>query len=455
MPLNPTQIGMGVHETPGGTVSFTAAPATKLSPITAGFLGIKPDAAGEFWTGGGNPNPGANPWDELIAYKGPQLGVAPTPTAISDPMMGGGKRYVPGGSPGDTPGATPIGGIVTSTGNPVARPPGRGGGPAGPSMGPGTVGGTPGGGMPTGGPTNWGAPGAPSPWGGTPQGDNENRNVSFGGLDPRLDSLYQFALQQAIGQYGNPNGQTFYGGPTVAQLTPDELAAQDMLRGSVGSLQGIASGATGLFDDLIARGRDPANDPTLNTAIQGTLGDMRQQVMDPGGIFSQIRGNAVAGGSYGGSRQGVLESLGTQRFADQVGRVSGDMRLTGRNQNIQNALSAVGQIPTITGAVTAPAGVLGAVGAQNRDMDQRNMDANLREWAYNVTEPDRRLDALFGRIGAAPLGGWQAGSATVGEGLMPGAGATGGGTSNAQNWGAGIAGAVSIFDILKRAGLFG
>lgn len=281
------------------------------------------------------------------------------------------------------------------------------------------------------------------------QSGNENRGVSLTGVDPRLDALFTGALGEAVNRYRDPNGRTFYEGPTVAGLTPDEIAAQDNLRWTAGQMGGTAMNGYNYLNTLLGRATNPQDDPTLNAAISSTMTSMDQQATDPGGVFSTIRGNSLANGSYGGTRQGVMEGVAAGRLAQAKANTEAQMRLAGRTENINAAQNGINSMGQITSMATTPATLLGAVGGQNRDMSQRVMDDNLRRWGYNSTIGDTRLDQLFNRINSAGLGGYTAQSSF----LSPDALRTGQ-TSTAQNVMGGLAGAGALISLLRNAGIF-
>jgi hypothetical protein len=294
-----------------------------------------------------------------------------------------------------------------------------------------------------------GTPGAPqpfNPFGGTPQGNTENRNVNQVGLDPRLDSLYQYALQQAMQRYADPNGSQFYGGPTVAGFNTDDLAAQGQLRQAAGMVGGSAGSGLNFMNTMMGRATNPMMDPVLNSNIDAMTRDTLQSAYDPNGVFGQIDDSSLNNGSFGGTRQGVAQGVAQGRLADVIAKNSAMMRLGGQQQNIQAALGALGQTPNSLALATAPATMTGAVGQQERAMQQAQFDDQLRRWGYNTTEPDRRLQNLFSMIGAAPLGGYQTGSSTIGHDLIPGAN---GGTSGWQQALGGIAGGSALWSLLS------
>lgn len=375
-------------------------------PVFGGWLNGKPVNAD------GTPFVGATPTS------------APAPGVTPPPQNGAPPPQQAGTTPPPASGVTP---------NPAARPAGFG-----PTTPP-PPGATP-------------PPGAGDPWAGWPgQSNTENRSYGRTGLDPRLDALFNQALQSAMSRFSDPNGQQFYSGPTVAGLTPDEIAAQNQMRTTAGNAQPFASSGMDYFNTMLGRATNPQDDPTLNAAIDATKQGITQSATDPGGVFATIRGNAIANGNYGGSRQGIAEGVAQGRLNDTLARTEADMRMTGRSQDLNAAQGVLNAAPNIQSNAMFPSSILSGVGAQNRGVDQANMDAALRAWAYNSYEPDRRLQNLFGLLGSAPLGTTGQTSTTVGSDLVPGAN---GGTSTAQNLVGGAAAAGGIWNILRGLGIF-
>ena len=232
------------------------------------------------------------------------------------------------------------------------------------------------------------------------------------GLDPRLDAFFQYILGEGLNAYNDPNGRTYYQGQTVAGLTPDEIAAQNLLRQFANS-GGLGPQALQYYQAALGRGVNPGQGGEADAAIEATLTDMRRQATDPGGLFSQIRGGAQTSGQVGGSRQGVLEGVGLGRVADAMGRTSANMRLGLREQDIGAASGALAQSPNVANVSMLPGQILSGIGTQNRMIDQALLDQGFNAWAYQNSERDRRLMQLLGIGAGTPLCGWSSGSSTL------------------------------------------
>jgi hypothetical protein len=407
-PVGPrTQPGPG--PAPGqGPINLVGDQANQVGAQTTQVNGQKPPPGyqGAYTTG---PNGEFMPlWSG--GYQMPAPGGSPPPWMQGGYDMQG--HYSPGmpagaqsfGAPGDQPGASqPFPGY-----SPAGYPPGSG------------------------------------PPSGNP-GNNQNTNTTQTGIDPRLAGIYNYATQQALARFSDPNGMQFYGGPTVAQFNPDDLAAQQALRQAAGAQAGTAQGGNQFLTAMLQRAVNPGADPTLNNAIDSTNAATMKAAFDPNGIFAQLRGGATEAGAVGGSRQGAMEGVAAGRLADTIANNTAQMQLQGRRDNVNAALGASGNIPNYENMAMAPASMLGAVGSQERAMTQGNYDDQLRRWAYNTYEPDRRLQNLFSLLGATPQQGWSSSTNTVGNDLLPGAN---GGTSGTQNWLGALGGAGALWSLL-------
>lgn len=402
-------LGAGATPAAGGTAkSGGAAPAPAINPQPAPAPVAQPAPAGDIWGG-------VDPFDYALGARGPGGAV------------GGGNT--------DLMLRIPPGMTVEEWQRTQGNPFGGGGNPG--------AGSTPNPYMP---PTTFQNK---TPWGGAAAAGNENRGYNTYGLDPRLDSAMQFALQQALARYSDPNGRTFYSGPTVAGLTPDELAAQNLLRGLSGTAGSMGTGAQSYLETLLSNATNPQNDATLNAAIAATLKDTVQQAKDPGGIYSQIRQDALSNGALGGTRQGVAEGVASGRLADTLARTSAEMRLAGRGQNLNAAGQGLTQIPNISSALTLPASLLAGVGGQNRAQEQAYMDDLLRRWGYNTSMEDTRLQNLLNMVNGTNLGGYNAAQSWLSDAALN----RGGGTSTAQNIAGGAAAAGGIWTLLRDMGI--
>ena len=110
--------------------------------------------------------------------------------------------------------------------------------------------------------------------------------------------------------------------------------------------------------------------------------------------------------------QGALTSanIGNQfRLGEAQRQTQGSLGLTGALGNLfgegqRAGLSAAQLSPTLTAGMTAPGEILGAVGGQQRGMEQANIDEAMRKYNYEQQLPFMKL-AEFANQTRGPFGG--------------------------------------------------
>lgn len=231
---------------------------------------------------------------------------------------------------------------------------------------------------------------------------------------------FQWGLQQARDMVEQP--YTPYGGQMVAGMTPDQMAAQQMTRQQAGdkSMLNVGQGFTtgilggqGQFD--VQRNQFAGENPYLDQMI----GNAQQDVVDAWsrnelpGISSQFN----AGGAYGGSAHQQALSSSQQNLADQLGRISTNLRgqdYTNQQQLDESYLArqqqawdsgqgrqmqALGMVPGLDQAGYYGAQQLGQQGLQQQLTDQAVLDANYGQFAESRDWQANRLGLLGNMLG--------------------------------------------------------
>ena len=238
--------------------------------------------------------------------------------------------------------------------------------------------------------------------------------TNFGGdYEDVLQKYSTTALQQAedvanLGYQG-------YGGERVAGFSPTELAGRE--RAAELAQLGLGMPQVEQAADIAAQAaqfsyRDPAlvqeyMNPFLQGALDPTLRAIReQQTQTLQGLGSQ----AQAAGAFGGSRQGVVEAQTLGRFGQQMGDVIG----TGYAQAFDRATNLMGdeQARQLAGASAlsqaanqlrsvgyADADVLRTLGAEERGLQQSQMEADYNEYLRSQAFPYQSLQARLSPLG--------------------------------------------------------
>jgi hypothetical protein len=176
---------------------------------------------------------------------------------------------------------------------------------------------------------------------------------------------------------------------------------------------------------------DVENNPYLRQAVDSAMSAVGQKYTDAGGEFSQIRAGANEAGQYGGSRHGVAEGIAAGRAAGEMADIGTNMYTAAYDKGQDTFARTMALAPSALDAMTQPANWMSAVGAQQENVAQQQLDydAMAREWELN--SPWLGLQNYANIVyGAGSGGGTSTGTSTVGGGsrnsLM---GAVGGGLS--------------------------
>jgi len=214
------------------------------------------------------------------------------------------------------------------------------------------------------------------------------------------EPFFKNAYQEAFRQF-NQGGPQFFGGPTVAGFSPQQLDSQRQLQGQItpqlqqlGQMQ--LGGLQRQFD--IGQGNAPLN--PISSQLQASI--TNPILRDLEAQQSNIGSGATLSGAFGGSRQQLLNdqaSLGAgERLQDSLARATLDKQAQEANilQNAQGQAGGVRQ-----GLVAGPS-LLGGVGQQQQGLNQQLIDASRQRFDFGQNSQQQQLAKLFGFLGGRP-----------------------------------------------------
>jgi hypothetical protein len=127
------------------------------------------------------------------------------------------------------------------------------------------------------------------------------------------------------------------------------------------------------------------SNPYMAQAMQAAVDPIYQRLERQ--TLPGIGSGAVAGGQYGGSRQGIAEGLAmsdANRLAlNTTSQMANDMY----SQNLDSMVKGLALSPQTMGLQTAPGQTLGAVGEQQRAMEQAGIDEAMQRHAFEQNAP--------------------------------------------------------------------
>lgn len=201
-------------------------------------------------------------------------------------------------------------------------------------------------------------------------------------LSPEQKALFDLG-EPYLKQYASTPLQQF-SGSGIAQLTPEELQAQQLYKnaaaGNITNLSGQAAGTQQMLLDPNFM-LDVASNPYLQAAKQATANQVTQNLTE--NQLPAIRtGSTQAGGMYsgGGSRQGIAEGLAIGRTNQGLASAESQADLQAYQQGQQGLERAIAANPSVEAQQLLPADVLAATGAQTRAQEQALLDEQIRNF---------------------------------------------------------------------------
>lgn len=277
-------------------------------------------------------------------------------------------------------------------------------------------------------------------------------------IDPAMMKLYKANYQRAEGVAGTPFQP--YADQRFASLNNLQNQAIDQTQANAGLLSGGLSGAysamqAGLDPDVrdvsagtiadadLSRYMNPYTDQVISNSLTD-LDQARQMAIGRG------EDQALAANAYGGSREGVADSLTNQAFAQQAADLSGRLRAQGfvnaqqmagtdiasqynailanQGADLNRAQLSGTAANNLTSLGLGAPGMLAQVGAQQQGLTQQGLDFAYQQFLAERAKPTQDIGLLNSVLSGIPTGTTTSGSQPGGS---PAAGAAGGAMSGA------------------------
>jgi len=196
-------------------------------------------------------------------------------------------------------------------------------------------------------------------------------------------------FSEAANLYNNFD-PTFYGGPTQAGFSPDQLTAQQGIRDfAVEGAPEIMNPAIGAYQ----QGTNPnmlnvANNPYVNNMAQAAS-DRAMQSLQP--ELANIRSGAIMSGGYGGGRQGIAEGNALTGAADAANQASAQIYGNAYGQGLGHQANTMGMTGSIMGAGFQPYANLALSGEQQQLREQSLIQDAQSAHQFNMNLPYQQL----------------------------------------------------------------
>lgn len=199
-------------------------------------------------------------------------------------------------------------------------------------------------------------------------------------------ALVQQEAARIYGQTAPSMTKSSYPGATVVPFSMETKVARDLAEQTAE----VQRQGAGLMNEGMLYGlngaMDVQNNPYLQNAISAAIRPVTQQYVDPGGVLSSIRTNAVNAGQFGGVRQGMAEGIAAGRYTQNAFDTAGKMASDAYNTGQETFGKTLALAPQTMQANMLPVNTLSGLGVQNENLGQEQTayDAAARMWGLNA-----------------------------------------------------------------------
>ena len=212
--------------------------------------------------------------------------------------------------------------------------------------------------------------------------------------------IQERTLRTAENVFSQP--YTAYQGQRIAPLNPMEQAAANVYTNQIlpESGQLAAIGAQTYDANTAATYANPYE----QQVISGALGDLGEAY---GQTQKQMNAQAIGAGAFGGSRQGIENVLGRERYLDTVGDTSARLRQagfeSGANRFAQDRAAQLQSAQSQIGALGQSAAGLAGFGTQARGIEQAGLAEQYRDFIEEREYPAGQIRQMVGALSGAPI----------------------------------------------------
>ena len=207
-----------------------------------------------------------------------------------------------------------------------------------------------------------------------------------------------------------------YKGQRVAELDPYEIQAGNIYQNQILPQSGQLAGIGQEIADVSARTYDTATaqeyaNPYEDQVISGALADLREAY---GQTQKSMNASAIGAGAFGGSRQGIENVLGAERFIDTAGDTSARLRQAGfesganrfmqdRSTQMSGLGAKLGAAQNQIGALQQASAGLAGFGTQARGIAQAGLAEGYRDFIEEREFGGNQVKQMIGALSGAPI----------------------------------------------------
>lgn len=219
---------------------------------------------------------------------------------------------------------------------------------------------------------------------------------------PEFQTPYiQRLLTEADRLYSGP-GPSFFPGSMTARFTPLEQQGQQAAASQASrELPEIAAATRNAFNFGLTDVMDPTRNPYAAKAAEALVKPIYRNLTES--VLPNIRSGAIATGNLDSSRTGIAEGLAAGRTSEAAADALTNFYNNAYGQGLGVFQNTLSQAPMVASQQLLPAEILSSVGAQERALNQADINEAVQRYQYEQFLPYTRL-AEYANLAARPFG---------------------------------------------------
>jgi len=226
--------------------------------------------------------------------------------------------------------------------------------------------------------------------------------------ESRLPGFIEDPFKAQIDKIVDFTDQTeeFFPGDTVANLTPEQLAALEATQGTATDVTGFnvdARNSNAFLSDTAQLFADPLGIPGVKNFQDMVISDASKRLGES--LLPQVRSSSILSGAFGGSRNQIGEGLAAERVADQAEGTLADFGVNLFANLLGANTAALDRVPALTDSAFIGSDKAFEAGKVLKDQDQAEIDAERERFEFERDETLRDVNAVIDVLGGQNIAG--------------------------------------------------
>lgn len=226
---------------------------------------------------------------------------------------------------------------------------------------------------------------------------NQNFSQTLQGPGQFTSNFFQQGLD-SLGQIFNSQNLSSFQGPINANINATQIAGNNAATALGDSFLGAGAQTRNLANQTLAGDfLTPESNPFLGNVLQQLAVPITRQFTEE--FLPQSNSNAIASGAFGGSRNGITNALGIDRFTENLTDTIGQQLFNNFQLERDRQFQAPGLLQQAFGLEQGAVNTIRDAGQEQRGFEQSEIDEFRTLDQLARTQPFDTINNFFGALG--------------------------------------------------------